>query len=392
MVQHRSGTVPRATLGIDLGTTHTVVAHNGKVLPVASGETQPTLLPSVLAYPPTREELVGWEAKRRRLIDPRNTLMSTKRLIGSKSGSYRARRFDEHHPYDVVDLDGVAAIKTRFGVVTPVDAATRFLRAAVAGAGCPTSTRGVITVPAAFEEDERQATIAAGRAAGFKQSLLIEEPVATAIAYLSQSNVRYGVVYDLGGGTFDLALVDCSRYPFRVVAYAGDPYLGGDDVDRVLAQRVSERVLREYRWDLASEQTTFARLVASCEVAKVALSSEERVVIDLAEVDPAGPWTSQPFAIERHELVGIVRDVVMRTFVIVDHVLSDAGVRAREVDAIFLAGGSTSLPGLREMVGKYFQKRARFDIDPMHVVALGASLAAARPKLSGLLDANGFAA
>ncbi len=382
-----------ATLGIDLGTTHTVVAHNGGVLTVAQDEPRPTLLPSALAYPPSCEELIGWEAKRRRVIDPENTLLSTKRLIGSKWGSYRARRFEEHHPYELVDRGGIAALRTRRGVVTPVEAATRLLHAATLRSGCTMASRGaVITVPAAFAVDERAATIEAGRAAGFARAQLVEEPVATAIAYLERSNVRYGAVYDLGGGTFDVALVDCSRYPFRVVAYAGDPYLGGDDVDRELAQRVAARVLREHRWDLASEPSTFARLVATCEEVKVALSTEERALVDLAEVDPAGPWASQPLTIERHELVSIVQDVVRRTFVIVDHVLADAGVRAREVDAIFLAGGSTSLPGLRDMVGQYFQKRARFDIDPMHVVALGASLAAARPQLSGLLDADGFAA
>ncbi|MCA9609726.1 MAG: Hsp70 family protein, partial [Myxococcales bacterium] len=206
------------------------------------------------------------------------------------------------------------------------------------------------------------------------------------------SNVRYAVVYDLGGGTFDLALVDCSRYPFRVVAHAGDPYLGGDDVDRILATRVAERVLTEHRWDLAADPVTFARLVAACETAKIALTEQPRVLFDLGDVDPAGPWSSAPCAVGQEDVAGIAQDLVRRTFALVDHVLADANVRARDVDAIFLAGGSTSLPGLKDMVGQYFQKRARHDLDPMHVVAMGASLAAARPNLARLLDAEGFAA
>lgn len=390
---HQSETVPSATLGIDLGTTHTVVAHNGRTLIVAPDEARPTLLPSAVAYPPSRHELVGWDARRRRPVDPANTLLSTKRLIGARWGSYRARRFAEHHPHQLVEREGDAAIETRCGVVGPVDVATRLLCTATMWSGFTTATRrAVITVPAAFELPEREATLAAARASGFAGAALIDEPVATAIAYLDRSNVRYALVYDLGGGTFDLALVDCSKYPFRVVAHAGDPYLGGDDVDRILATRLADRVLSEHRWDLATDPIVFARLVAACESAKVALTEQEKVLVDLGEVDPAGPWTSQPVALARHELAGITQDLVRGTFALVDHVLGEANVRARDVDAIFLAGGSTSLPGLREMVGQYFQKRARHDLDPMHVVAVGASLAAARPNLARLLDAEGFAA
>lgn len=382
-----------ASLGIDLGTTHTVLAQNGRAMVVAPDELRSTLLPSAIAYPPSRQELVGWEAKRRRPIDPKNTIVSSKRLIGARWGSYRAQRFAEHHPYELVEQDGHAAFATRAGVLGPVAVATRLLSTATMWAGAAPATRkAVITVPAAFEAEERAATLSAAVDAGFAGVALIEEPVATAISYLDRSNVRYAVVYDLGGGTFDLALVDCSKYPFRVVAHAGDPYLGGDDVDRILATRIADRVLHEHRWDLAADPVTFARLVAVCESAKVALGDQARVLFDLGDVDPAGPWTSAPCAVTRQDVAAITQDLVRGTFALVDHVLADAGVRARDVDAIFLAGGSTALPGLEEMVGQYFQKRARHDLDPMAVVAVGASLAAARPNLARLLDARGFAA
>ncbi|MBX3272364.1 MAG: Hsp70 family protein [Sandaracinaceae bacterium] len=370
-----------------------MIAHHGAPLVVAPAASRPTLLPSALAFPPSGEELVGWEARARRPIDPAHTLLSTKRLIGARFGSPRARRFAEHHPYAVVDRDGLAALRTRAGDLTPVDVAARLLVAAAARGECdPSARRAVITVPAAFEAAEREATLEAARRAGFAAVALVDEPVATAISYLERSNVRYGVVYDLGGGTFDLALVDCSRYPFRVVAHAGDPYLGGDDVDRVLAERVAERVLCRHRWDLAADPVTFARLVGACEAAKIALLDAETASIELAEVDPAGPFADPRVSVSRADLAGITHDLVRGTFTLVDHVLAEGRVRARDVDAIFLAGGSTALPGLRELVGQYFQKRARFDLDPMHVVAMGASLAAARPDLAALLDAEGFAA
>lgn len=388
---HRSDVVRRSTLGVDLGTTHTVAAHGGEPLEVAPGEARPTLLPSVVAHPPSGDVLVGWPARRRRAIDPAHTLRSTKRLIGAPWPSSRATRFAERHPYAVVDAGGTAAVRTRAGTVTPVEVAAQLLlEACRASRREPSTHDAVISVPAAFEAAERAATLEAARLAGFASARLIDEPVATAVGYLTRSNLRYAVVYDLGGGTFDVAVVDCLRHPFRVAAHGGDPYLGGDDVDRALAQQVAARVLREHRWDLASDAETFARLVAACEGAKVALSDAERAIVDVAAVDEAAPFGALEVTVERAELEALTTDVVRRTFVLCDAVLGDAGLTTRDVDAVFLAGGSTSLPGLREMVGAYFGKRARFDLDPMHVVAHGASLAAARPNLAGLLDADGF--
>ncbi|GAB5541756.1 MAG: hypothetical protein SangKO_015160 [Sandaracinaceae bacterium] len=387
-----SGPAPRSSLGIDLGTTHTVLAHRSEVLPVSREPGREALLPSVVAHPPSGEELVGWSARSRRTIDPRHTLTSTKRLIGARSGSYRAKRFAERHPYEIVDVDGHAALRTRAGSVLPTQVAASVLREACAVAGFePSSHFAVISVPAGFEAEERAATLEAARAAGFPQARLIEEPVATAVAYLERSSVRYATIYDLGGGTFDLAVVDCTRYPFRVIGHGGDPYLGGDDVDRALATRVADRVLRTQRWDLASDPETFARLTVHAEDAKIALGTAEKTSLPLDEIDAAAPNAS-PVVFDRAMLTEITTDVVRRTFVVCDHVLADAGLRARDIDAVFLAGGSTALPGLGDMVGSYFGKRPRFDLDPMEVVARGASLAAVRPDLHRLLEADGYAA
>ncbi|MEC7525763.1 MAG: Hsp70 family protein [Myxococcota bacterium] len=387
-----SGHAPKSSLGIDLGTTHTVVAHRAEVLRVSREPGRETLLPSVVAYPPTGETLVGWPARNRRAIDPRHTLASTKRLIGAAWESYRAKRFAERHPYELIEREGAAALRTRQGVVSPSQVAAAVLGEACGVAECEPSTHAaVISVPAGFEADERAATLDAARKVGFPQARLIEEPVATAVAYLERSNLRYAVIYDLGGGTFDLAVVDCTRHPFRVVGHGGDPYLGGDDVDRIFATRVAERILRSERWDVASDPETFARLTVHAEAAKVALGDTAAVQVALDEIDEAAP-SAAPVTFQRADLVGITTDIVRRTFVVCDHVLSDAGLRTRDIDAVFLAGGSTSLPGLREMVGEYFGKRARFDLDPMHVVARGASLAALRPDLHRLLEADGYAA
>lgn len=378
---------PRVVLGIDLGTTNTAVVHHATASPTA--RTVAELVPSAVAYVPSGRTLIGEEARARRIIDPRNTLLSTKRLIGAPFPSARARAFAEHHLYEVVaGASGRAAIRTRAGDVDPIDVAALVLESACARIGRDPREHGVvITVPAAFEERERAATIEAGRRVGFATVGLLSEPVATALSYLSRSSLRYAAVYDLGGGTFDLAVVDCRRYPFEVVAHAGAPYMGGDDVDRELAQRVAERVLAEHRWDLRTDPESFGRLIGACCAAKETLADQERAFVEIAEVDPSAPLGALRVAIERSELAALTSDFVRRTFSLCDLVLDEARITTREIDAVFLAGGSTRLPGLREMVGTYFGKRARFDLDPMHVVAIGASLAALRPDLSSLLAA-----
>ena len=386
-----SGPQTATPLGIDLGTTHTVVARFGEALEVSPGAPEPFLLPSMLAFPPSGEMRVGWEARERRTIDPRHTLISTKRLIGARWGSRRAQHYAERYPTTLVDRGGVACLQTRAGAFDPVDVASTLLDHAIRRVALDSeSVDAIITVPSSFNDEERAATLTAAQRTGLARARLIEEPVATAVAYLSRASLRYAAIYDLGGGTFDFAVVDCLRHPFTVVAHAGDPYLGGDDVDRELANCVAEQILRARRWDLADDPETFARLVATCESAKLTLSrGAERSELDLEQIDPAGPWGADATAWVQHdELASIASTLVRRSFVIVDHVLSEAGVFADEVDAIFLAGGSAALPGLADAVEKYFQKRPRRDIDPSHVVALGASHAASRPDLTPVLGSS----
>jgi molecular chaperone DnaK len=378
----------RRTLGIDLGTTNSVAACNAEVLQLLEGDEHVSLMPSVVSFMPNGGASVGNAARSRRPIDPKNTIYSSKRLMGESFTSYATRQFREQYPHEIsATVDGTVQFETRAGGVRPSDVAALLtshlcMRAMFHPGEVPT----VVTVPSAFRDRAREDTIVGMLQAGFTEVRLIEEPVATAIAYLHRANLRYAAVYDLGGGTFDFAVMDCSRFPFRVLGHGGDPYLGGDDLDRLLAEQVAERVLRSFGWDLRSEPATFARLTLACEAAKCKLASEPRSEIDIAPVDPAAPPMIGSVVLDREMLESTAVPLIRTTFGICDQVLAGASLHARDIQAVFLAGGSTRLPMLHELVSGYFGRKLRTDINPEHVVALGASLAAARPELWPLLD------
>lgn len=374
------------SIGIDLGTTNTVAAVDGHVLPV--GLDVHGVIPSVVAFAPSGEELVGEPARARRPIDPSNTIYSAKRLMGETFYSYRTAEFRRSYPFELVEAqDAVTAFRTRAGDFTARDIATKVIGALTARASIqPDATSAVVTVPAAFELAQRSATRRALRNAGFPDVRMVDEPIATAIAYLQRSNLKHAVVYDLGGGTFDLAVLDCSVRPFRILAHGGDSYLGGDDIDRALAKWVALEVLRTTGWDLSADAQTFDRLVLETEKAKRKLSEQFSVIIDVADVDAAAPAGLEPVTLSRPKALALVSDLVRRTFAICDDVLRSAGLKTKDLDAVFMAGGSTALPGVAEHVQEYFGKRPRTDIPPMEAVAIGASLAAARPNLGELLS------
>jgi molecular chaperone DnaK (HSP70) len=234
----------------------------------------------------------------------------------------------------------------------------------------------VVTVPAAFEPSAREATRRAVEQAGIAHVNVVEEPVATAMAYLTTRNerLRHAVVYDFGGGTFDLAIVDCATSPARVIRHAGDPYLGGDDIDHALAQWVAERVLRDHGWDLCAEPEVFDRLVLQCERLKVRLSTAESATLELGQVDPAAPGAGTGVRLTRQLLTELAQPFVSRTFILCDQVLREAGLQASQIDTVYLAGGTTLMPLVREGVASYFGSLPRCDFDPLEVVAIGASL------------------
>ncbi len=375
------------TVGIDLGTTNTVAAANAGVLPLRVADTPTPVLPSVVAYLPNGEVAVGAGARERRAIDIKNTIYSAKRVIGETWHSYRAREFQAHYPFDLVQTDSnQVGFKTRAGIVTATDVATEVLRAVCQYAALDAhEIHAVVSVPAAFGRAQRVATLLAMRAAGFAHARCIAEPAATALAYLDRNDVHYGVVYDLGGGTFDLAVVDCSVHPIRIVAHGGDAYLGGDDIDHALANWAAEVVLRECGWDLRSDREVFTRLVMEAERAKIRLSRMSSTTLEVDGVDAAGPPDLPAIPLDRDAVWRLSASLIKRTFAICDQVLSSAGLTVRDVEAVFLAGGATLVPGVRDAVAEYFGKKLRYELDPLHVVGLGASIAAARPQLAPLL-------
>jgi molecular chaperone DnaK len=366
------------TIGIDLGTTNTVAALDGVTVQHASGMDSSPILPSVVAFPPSGATLVGATAKKRRAIDPKNTIYSAKRLMGQRWLSLSSTQFRKSYPFDLVETNtGGCAFKTRAGIFTPIDIASKLVdKLFAARIALRSSVGAVVTVPAAFDSSARQATIRAAEMAGITQVHIVEEPVATATAYVTARNerVRYAAVYDLGGGTFDLALIDCSVQPTRVIHHAGDPYLGGDDIDRVLADWAADQVLQRHGWDLRGSAEVYDRLVVLCERAKIRLGLAASTQLELSQVDPAAPFAGEVLALDRERLAQLAGPLVSRTFLLCDQVLRDAGLRASDVGAVYLAGGTTQMPLVRDGVGTYFGSLPRCEFDPMEVVAVGASL------------------
>jgi molecular chaperone DnaK len=363
-------------IGIDLGTTNSVVARDGRALLLPDDGR--TTLPSVVAFLPNGRTQVGEPARRRRAIDSANTIFSSKRIIGRLFDSYETQNFRERYPFRIVETDGrTPAFETRAGVVTPAEVATLVLRALLERTGVePRDRAAVLTVPAAFAEPQRRATAEAAEKAGLSGATLLDEPSATAWAYLAAGReCRRALVYDLGGGTFDCAVVECGDGVPRLASHASDLMLGGDDVDHGLAEWVARHVLEKHNWDLANYAEVYDRLLYRCEQAKIQLSRQDEVEIDLAQVDPECPAPGDSVTVTRAFLDRLCRPLVGRTFVACDGVLRQAGLHPRDIDRVFLAGGTTLLPFVQEGVRTYFGHRGLLDLDPTEVVAIGASRA-----------------
>lgn len=365
-------------LGIDLGTTNTVLAVGRRAL---EGDGSP-FLPSVVAYLPGGRQLVGAQARRRRTIDPRNTIYSSKRLIGRRWGSSDAKKFERRYPFELAPGPaGDVLFRTRAGDESPVDVAKAILATQMERTGIdPHTVEATLSVPSKFGEGERKATAEAANLAGIEHVRIIDEPIATAWAYLKNpaADVSRAVVYDLGGGTFDFAVVDCSRERFELIAHGGDLYLGGDDIDRAIAEWVTEEVLRAHKWDLRDDPNVWERLILECERAKVRCAYAGTAEVALSQIDPSAPFAGATISMEQSHIASLVSDLIQRTFVICDEVLHNAKTRFQDVGVVFLAGGSTQLPFVRDGVGAYFGRQPRSDYDPMEVIALGASVVADR--------------
>ena len=362
-------------IGIDLGTTNAVAALDGRACPV-DDEGRATL-PSVVAFLPNGGIQVGPLARRRRAIDGTNTLFSSKRIIGRRFDSFEVRNFRDRYPLVLEEQDGGPAFRTRAGLVTPVAVATHVLEALIARAGIDAKGASVtVTVPSAFAAPQLEATALAAHRAGLGEVRLLEEPLATAHAYI-RCGTRCGraFVYDLGGGTFDCAIVDCMGGSPAVIAHTSDLTLGGDDVDHRLAAWVRHSVIEKHNWDLASYAEVFDRVLSECELAKIELTTADRVEFLLGQVDPDCPAPDEPIAITRPLLDLQCRELLQRSFSACDAVLRQAGMKASDIDVVLLAGGSTLLEVVQEGVAAYFGQRGAMGMDPTEVVAIGASIA-----------------
>ncbi len=374
-----------AVVGIDLGTTNTVTAcvRSGRVH-VLADEQGHRLLPSVVSFHPSGEVLVGHKAKERRVVDAKNTVASVKRLIGRAWNSEEIDRARQRFAFEIKEGPGHGPlVVARSGEYTLPEISafvlTRAKHIAERALG-ERIERAVITVPANFNELQRAATKVAGRVAGLEVLRIINEPTAAALAYgLGRSTKERIAVYDFGGGTFDCTLLDLSGNVFEVLATAGDSFLGGDDLDVAIAERMAEAFLHAHRYDPRIDPQAFERLRAAAETLKMELSANPRAQIKLREVafGTGGAHLDLDFGMSRDELDMLAAPLVERTFAVCQEALAVAKLSVSEFDKVILVGGSTRIPLVRRRVEQFFGSAPLDRINADEVVAIGAAIQAA---------------
>ncbi|KGQ20221.1 Chaperone protein DnaK [Lysobacter dokdonensis DS-58] len=374
-------------IGIDLGTTNSCVAimEGGKARVIENSEGDRTT-PSTVAYTKDGEVLVGASAKRQAVTNPKNTFFAVKRLIGRKFKDAEVQKDIGLVSYQIIEHDnGDAWVATADGKkLAPQEVSARVLekmkKTAEAYLG-ETVTEAVITVPAYFNDSQRQATKDAGRIAGLEVKRIINEPTAAALAYGmdKKGGDRKVAVYDLGGGTFDVSIIEIAsvdgEMQVEVLSTNGDTFLGGEDFDKRVIDYLVEEFLKDQGIDLRKDPLALQRLKDAAERAKIELSSAQQTEVNLPYVtaDASGPKHLN-IKLTRAKLEALVDDLVKKTIEPCRIALNDAGLRASEISEVILVGGQTRMPKVQAMVGEFFGKEPRKDVNPDEAVALGAAI------------------
>src|SRR3954469_22766025 len=376
-------------IGIDLGTTNTVVSvvRDGQASALLD-EAQQVLIPSVVSFHPNGSVLVGRGAKERRIVDAAHTIYSIKRLIGRSWDSEEVRRARSRFPFEMREGPGQASLVGSRGETYTLPEISPFVlrRAkAVAEAALGTTVdRAVITVPANFNDLQRAATKVAGRVAGLEVLRILNEPTAAALAYgYGKSSSERIAVYDFGGGTFDVTLLDLSDNVFEVLATAGNTFLGGDDLDMAIAERMAETFLARHRYDPRSEPQVFEHLKVAAEDVKHRLSTEPELTIEIKDIahGPGGKPLGLTFSMTRGELERLAAPLIDSTFEVCKEALGIARLSVSDFQQLLLVGGSTRVPLVKRRVEEFWKRDVRANISPDEVVAIGAAIQAS--ALSG---------
>jgi len=373
--------MPSKIIGIDLGTTNSVVAvmEAGEPAVIVNHEGARTT-PSVVAFTKDGERLVGQVAKRQSVTNPENTIFSIKRFMGRKYDEVTAEI--TRVPYKVVRAsNGDAWVETRGKQSSPPEISALILRklkeAAEAYLGGPV-TDAVITVPAYFNDAQRQATKDAGQVAGLNVRRIINEPTAAALAYgLDKKKDETIVVYDFGGGTFDVSVLEVGDGLVEVKATNGDTHLGGDDLDQRIIEWIAAEFKKSDGIDLSKDRMALQRLKEAGEKAKIELSSviETDINLPFITADASGP-RHLALKLSRAKLESLVDDLLQRTMAPLTQALSDAGVEAKNIDEVVLVGGMTRMPRIQQLVKDVFGKDPHQGVNPDEVVAIGAAVQA----------------
>ncbi|MGX2974408.1 molecular chaperone DnaK [Ursidibacter arcticus] len=372
-------------IGIDLGTTNSCVAvmdgDKPRVLENAEGA---RTTPSIIAYT-DKETLVGQPAKRQAITNPKNTLFAIKRLIGRRFEDAEVQRDIEIMPFEISKADnGDAWVTVKGEKMAPPQISAEVLKKMKKTAedflGEPV-TEAVITVPAYFNDAQRQATKDAGRIAGLEVKRIINEPTAAALAYGLDSKKENQIiaVYDLGGGTFDLSIIEIDNFDgeqtFEVRATNGDTHLGGEDFDNRLINYLVEEFKKEQGVDLRNDSMAMQRVKEAAEKAKIELSSAQSTEVNLPYItaDATGP-KHLVLTVTRAKLEALVEDLVARSLEPVKVALADAGLSVSEINDVILVGGQTRMPLVQQKVAEFFGKEPRKDVNPDEAVAIGAAV------------------